>query len=111
MQQIPIQTAARQQWQIVLDGVLFDLTFVAGPDQCMYATVKANGTTLVQGTRCVSGYQIVPYRYMEPYGAGNFAFATVGDANPWWEEFNTTQFLQYATAAELADMRGGYVQV
>ena len=103
MQAINLQNIPNQEFSIMLEGVLFDLTLRAIND-CMYCDVTANGNPVVSGARCVAGYQIMPYLYQEGI-SGNFTFQTLNYELPWWEEFGISQYLIYATASDLASVR------
>ena len=103
MQTIQLQNIPNQEFTINLEGVLFKITLRAIYD-CMYCDVIANGVAVVSGARCVAGYQIMPSVYQEGV-AGNFSFLTQNHELPWWEEFGISQYMLYATAAELASVR------
>jgi hypothetical protein len=63
------------------------------------------GTTLVaQGQRVVAGQLCLPYRTMEAE-QGNFLFLTANDELPSYVSFGISQFLIYASNAELAAVR------
>jgi hypothetical protein len=103
MQTIPLLGIPRQEFTIVLDGIFFDITLQA-VDDCMYATILANGAAVVKAQRCVAAFEILPYHYLEGTG-GNFVFITANDDLPWWENFGTDQLLVYASAAEILTIR------
>jgi hypothetical protein len=109
MQAVPLQAIPRQQFTITLDGVEFDITLQAVQD-CMYATILANTVAVVKGVRCVAGFQLLPYQYLEGT-TGNFTFSTANDELPWWQNFGVDQFLIYATAAEVAAARAANVAI
>lgn len=48
----------------------------------------------------------MPYAYLEG-AAGNFAFSTLDDAWPYYEDFGVTTALIYISAAELLAARNG----
>jgi hypothetical protein len=105
MQIVPIQALARQQFTITFDKLQFDIT-LTNINGCTYATILRAGVPIVAAALCVSGFQIMPSRYMEGT-TGNFAFDTPNDENPYFENFGITHFLLYATADELAAARAG----
>lgn len=107
MQQIPIQAIPRQTFNVTLDEIQFQITLQA-IENMMYATIFANNVAVVKGARCVAGYQIMPFRYMEGK-AGNFTIATNNFELPWWEQFGVTQQLIYASNEELETVRAGNV--
>lgn len=106
MQHIPLQAIPNQQFPITLDSTLFDITLRTIQDRT-YVDITVNNTVIVLGQLCVPGFQLIPSRYMEGL-TGNFAFVTNNDAYPIYSEFEVTQFLLYASAAELAAARGTY---
>lgn len=109
MQTIPTQAIPRQEFTITLDGVRWGITLQTS-GQATYCTILANGVAVVTGVKCSAGFQLLPARWMEGT-TGNFAFATPANELPWWQNFGTTHILQYATAAELAALRGGHAPV
>lgn len=66
----------------------------------MAATIVRNGVTLVSGQRVVAREPVIPYRYLAE--EGNFLLATENDELPDWQQFGVSQFLYFATAAELS---------
>ncbi len=69
----------------------------------MAATIARNDSTLLTGARIAGGTPLIPYRYQE---AGNFIFEAQGGEVPYYTRFGVTQFLIFATAAELVAARG-----
>lgn len=107
MQTIPLNnTTPNQQFPVTLDSTLFDITLRTINDRT-YVDISINNNIVVRGQICVPGFQLMPSRYMEGL-TGNFAFVTANDAYPIYTEFGVTQFLLYASAAELAAARGTY---
>ena len=100
---IDLQPIERQKFNITLDDQYYEITLVA-VQNCMYATIKRENVELISGTRCVSGYALIPYQHLEG-NSGNFAFKTQNEEMPWWEKFGSTQQLIYLSAAELAELR------
>lgn len=109
MQIIPLQAVPRQRFTITLDNVRFDITLqtIGG---CMYSSILANGAVITSGVKCMPGFQLMPARWMEGT-AGNFAFATPNGELPNYANFQTTHILYYASASELATMRGGHASI
>jgi len=70
----------------------------------MAASISRDGVPLVSNVRIAAGTPLLPYRYQE---SGNFLLLTDGEALPYWDQFNVTQFLVYVTPAELAAYREG----
>jgi hypothetical protein len=101
-----LQALPKQQFTIVLDNVLWDITLTEAAG-VMAATIKSGGnvTPICSGERCVAGELIIPK--VREAGGGNFLFLTANDDLPWWEEFGLTQLLFYVSAAEIAAVRNG----
>lgn len=106
MQIVPLQAIPNQQFQVTFESTLFNITLKTILDR-IYATILINNVVVVSGVLCVPGFQILPSRYLEGV-TGNFAFVTNNDEYPSSDQFGITQFLLYATAAELASSRGTY---
>ena len=103
MQYIPLKNIPRQDFNITLDGINYEITLQAVQD-CMYFSLSANGISVLKNTRCVAGYKLIPYYYMEGLG-GNFTFNTNNDELPWWENFGSDQQLIYASFTDLQGVR------
>ena len=103
IQQIPIQPIPNQSFTVVLDNVSFDIVLKFTVN-VMSATISADGVLLVQNTRVVPGFPIIPYRYLEQ---GNFVIQTLNDDYPNYEQFGTSQQLIYASQEQLELIRGG----
>jgi hypothetical protein len=101
MQQIPIQQLPNQSFTVLLDGNQWDVTLKTVGDATAVSLIL-NGTDVLQGARCVAGSFLIPSRYEE---AGNFFFVTQSRQLPYYTQFNVTQSLIYASAAELAALR------
>lgn len=54
------------------------------------------------GFRIVNGAPLIPYKYLE---SGNFAFQIPDNETPNYENFQSTQFLFYATQEEIEAVR------
>lgn len=103
MQEIPLIANSRQSLSILLDGNRWDIRlYEVLPDGLMGADFALGGVDLITGVRCVANKPLVPYNYLQALGSGNFAFTTLNNMLPWWEQFGTTNCrLIYASAAEL----------
>lgn len=99
---VSLAAVPNQDLSIQVDDVRFDLT-VKEANGCMVISIVRNGETILQGARVVAGSPVIPARYQE---SGNFVFETIDDALPYYDQFGTTQFLVYLTAAELEAARG-----
>jgi len=99
---VGIATLPNQALSIQLDERFYELE-LREANGVMSASIVRDGVTLVSNIRVTAGTPLLPYRYQE---AGNFILTTDGEAIPYWDQFNVTQFLVYLSAAELAAYRG-----
>lgn len=102
MMQIPLTAIPNQSFDIILDGKRFDLTFKEA-NGIMAVDIAIDDVVVVTGARCVAGFPLINYQYLEQ---GNLFFTTMNDELPYYTEFESTQTLVYATAAEMAAARG-----
>lgn len=66
----------------------------------MCCDINCNSIQLLNGTRIVAGFPIIPYpAYFQPNG--NFLLLTTNEALPDYNEFGITQTLIYLSAAEI----------
>ena len=98
---VGIATLANQALSIQLDERFYEIE-LREANGVMSATITRDGVTLISNVRVTAGTPLLPYRYQE---AGNFIMTTDGEAIPYWDQFNVTQFLVYLTADELAAYR------
>jgi hypothetical protein len=70
----------------------------------MAIDIIRNGTPIISGSRMVPGYPLIPYNYLED---GNFTMLTEDDAYPDYSQFGISQFLIYASQAEIAALPAG----
>ena len=99
MVRIEIAAVPNQSFTIALGGVRYAVALKAG-EACMAATIARDGVPVVTGQRVVARSVIIPYPYLAE--DGNFFIDTENDELPDWRQFGVTQFLYFATAAELA---------
>ena len=103
MLQIPLSIIPNQTLSVVLDGKQYDLAFYL-TENIMAVDMARDGEVILTGQRIVAGFPIIPYRYLE---SGNFILDTANDELPDYRQFGVTQFLIYASIAELASLRAG----
>lgn len=99
---VGIATLPNQALSIQLDERIYEIE-LREANGVMSASMVRDGVTLVSNIRVTAGTPLLPYRYQE---AGNFIMTTDGEAIPYWDQFNVTQFLVYLSADELAAYRG-----
>ncbi len=99
---ISLATIPNQSLSIRLSDHLYNI-IIKETNGCMSATVVRDNITILSNTRIVAGFPIIPYRYLE---AGNFIVTTLDDELPYWDKFQISQFLIYASGVELLQFRG-----
>ena len=106
---VPLQALPSQSLSITLDENYYEINlYIAGGNlpgtEVMGMDITRNGVAIITGQRCVPGYPVIPYQYLED---GNFGFITENDDYPDYRQFGVTQNLYYASSAELAALRAG----
>lgn len=101
MLQLPIQALPNQEFQCVLDDNTWDFT-IRVTNGVMSVSLSLNNTIVLQNSRAVAGYFIIPYEYEE---SGNFFFVTANQQLPDYTLFGISQSLIYVSAAELETIR------
>lgn len=109
MLDIPLAAVPNQTFSVRLDDSFYDIAIhlcegLFPATAIMAVDIVRDGVAIVTGQRVVAGLPVIPYRYLEK---GNFLFLTEDDELPYWEEFGITQFLIYASPAELEVLYGG----
>ena len=107
MIQIPLQAVPNQSLSIQLDNNYYDIVIRAcnsGDAQVMSFDISINNAIVVQGQRAVTDYPIIPYAYL--YN-GNFILITTDDDLPDWTKFQISQYLIYASMAEIEAIANG----
>lgn len=97
---IPLQAVANQELSIPLDNSRFVLR-VKECNGGMCMTVIRDDEVIVQNARVTADNYVIPYEHLR-VGMGNFFFATQGEELAYYTAFGLTQFMVYATAAEIA---------
>lgn len=98
MLQIPLAAIPNQIVSSRIEGIVFDLHIRASGDLIL-ADVIRDGEIIITGQRAIVGAPLIPYSYLSP--DGNFYFVTDSDKYPSWQRFGVTDFLLWATYAEL----------
>jgi len=105
---VPLEAIPNQSLSVLLGGTLYDLTLKTAGDTTV-ASITRGGVLILSGVRCVFGFPLIPYSYIED-GQGNLIFTSANSAAqnlPFYTEFNASQFLTYFTNAELQSIRNG----
>lgn len=110
---VPIQALPNQTLSInTSDGNYYDISLyttnranlnLAGTG-VMGCTINRNNVLIIAGQRLVPGYPVIPYEYLAD---GNFVLTTLNDEYPDYTQFGITQFLIYATQAEIGALSAG----
>lgn len=102
MQEIPLIAASRQSLSVVVNSNRWGVRIYEVQPGLMCADFTLADVPQMLGVRCVAGSPLLPYDYLQTIGGGNFAFVTLGNALPWWEQFGTPNCrLIYASAGEI----------
>lgn len=106
MIQIPLQTVPNQSLSIQLDDVNYDFEIrsMPGTSTIMVFDITIDNELIVEGVRAVPAYPLIEYKYLEN---GNFIVITENDDYPDWEKFQISQFLLYASNAEIEAIQNG----
>ena len=95
---VPLQAIPNQSLTIQLDSIAFDIR-IHSCNNVMAFDISINNVMVVQGQRAVPGYPLIPYPYLAD---GNFVFLTNNGDYPDYTQFSVTQYLVFASAAELS---------
>lgn len=102
MQKISLAAIPNQSFSVVLDDRSY-IFVIRTTVNVMSVDITRDTTVLELGARIVAGTPLLPYRYQED---GNFLITTQNGEYPFYTQFGITQFLIYASAAEIAAIRG-----
>lgn len=100
---VPLSILANQSLSIQLGEDFYDIA-INQTRNTVCATISRNNALVISGTRLVSGFFIIPYRYLEN---GNFILLTENDELPDYTKFGITQTLVYVTKVEVSLARAG----
>lgn len=104
MQQVPITNTPNQSLSFTADGNEYSIRIHTTGDndeagtEVMTFDISINTVVIVTGIRAVAGFPIIPSLYLEN---GNFVVLTDNDDLPDWNQFGVSQYLVYASQAEL----------
>jgi len=103
MLEINLAAIPYQAFSVNIDSMRYDLRiFLATNVMC--CDLAINGIAILTSMRLIASGFLIPYQYLEN---GNFLITTLNDELPFYEQFNTTQFLTYLTQDELEILRNG----
>jgi hypothetical protein len=111
MIQIPLISVPNQSLSIQLDNNQYDIAIHATKDNpdgttgIMAIDITINNNLVISGVRAVCGYPLLLYQYLMV--DGNLVFVTQNNEYPDWRQFGTTQYLIYASAAEMEEIANG----
>jgi hypothetical protein len=102
---IPLQAIPNQSLTIQLDNNNWDIDVRScdtNPQTAGTAIVAfsftLNGTVIISGQRGITNWPLIAYEYLQN---GNFFMITENDDYPDYTQFGITQYLIYASQAEL----------
>jgi hypothetical protein len=98
MQNIPLAAIPNQSLSVRLDGLQYDLRLHDCGNGVTTLDITINDVPLITGTRIMPNYPIIPSKYLEQ---GNFVLETQNDEYPDYTRFGVTQYLIYASQAEI----------
>jgi hypothetical protein len=101
MVEIPLIAVPNQSLSIRLDNNFYTLN-IKQARNVMAVDILRNGEIVVQSQRALPNFPLIPYRYLEN---GNFTFLTDDWEYPFYTQFAITQFLYFASQAELEEFR------
>jgi len=93
MRQIPLRKTPNQSLRFSSDGSAWELIIKVSLNGRMVCTINRNGERLITSVRVVSGYPIIPYRYLAVHGNFGIIDTADPDREPHWERFGDTQRL------------------
>ncbi|MDR0736815.1 MAG: hypothetical protein LBF51_08335 [Zoogloeaceae bacterium] len=105
MNEIPLEAIPNQKLSVLLDEAWHDITLKTLKNGACVVSIARDGQAVIEGARACPNRALIPYRHAEG-DAGNFAFLTEGGDYPQYDQFGTSQRLIYASAEELARIRG-----
>jgi len=110
---IPLQTVPNQELSIQLDNNNYVVRIHSSNNiplsigtAIMTFTIIMNGEVLIENIRAVPYYPIIPFQYLSN---SNFFIITNNDDYPDYNQFAISQFLIYASAAELEAIANGNI--
>lgn len=101
MLEIPITNLPNQSFSIQLDNQFYDISIYLTNNVMSLDLIRAN-EIIVTGARMVAGTPLINYFYLEN---GNFVLLTANEEYPDYTQFGITQFLVFASEAELEAIR------
>ena len=102
-QRIELQPIPNQSFTLTLDNDRYELT-IKESRGTVAADLIRDEVSLYRGLRIVAGTPLIPYTYRQ---TGNFIITTENGEIPYYTRFGITQFLIYASPAELEGFRRG----
>lgn len=97
MLNIPLQSIPNQSFTTTLDGNIYNIS-INETSGTMSISINRNNIPIILGSRMVSGYIIIPYKYLMN---GNFFLLTENNEYPYYTLFGVNQFLIFASKSEL----------
>lgn len=98
MFKIPLTSIPNQSISFNMDGAYWEVHVFQAIER-MYIDITRNSQVVIQGSRCLGGIPLMPYRYMYAPLFGNFIFDSDAD----WTKFGNSCNLFYLTADEFTE--------
>jgi hypothetical protein len=103
MRIIPLDPIPNQSLSLTLDNNVYDIV-VKQTSTCISMSLSINGEVILSNQRIINGTPIIDYAYLQN---GNFLLLTSNEELPDYTQFGVTQFLIYASQAELEAIANG----
>lgn len=100
---IPLAAIPNQSFSVRLDLAQYDIRIHDCGNGVTTMDLTINEVVTITGTRIVPNYPIIPSEYLEN---GNFVLETQNDEYPDYTLFGVTQYLVFASQAELEAING-----
>jgi len=102
MQSITLQNIPNQELIVTIDGYRYSIPIKSANGFMTYGITRDGVVIVENGNRLVNGAPLFLYKYME---TGNFILTVPDDELPDYKQFQSTQFLKYASKEELGLVR------
>lgn len=102
MELITIRAVSSQDVIVTLEGFRYEIALKDADGFMVFGIIRDGVTIIEPGMRIVNDSPFLPYLYLEQ---GNFILDLPDDEIPDYKQFGITQFLRYATDAELKAVR------
>jgi len=104
---IPLSAIPNQAMSFLAEdvNVRYELTIKELPGKTMGVTIAVDGVVLVNNSRAVANVPLLKFEYLQEIAQGNFMFVSDDQLYPYYDQFETTATLVYASALEIAALQ------